>query len=178
MPRGHVQALGSAAALDEYTYGVAGCVGEFWTELCFRHLPDFARLPKPQMRELGRGFGMALQLVNILRDLGADLRRGPLLLSRRRTGGGGISPLDIAGEPERFEPSGSTGMRTRRHGLELGMRYARGREQPSRAGRQRPARTARRAHAGALQAAGPQRLRNAVKVPRGEVRSLDVPARA
>ena len=33
-----VRALGTAADLDEYTYLVAGCVGEFWTRLCFRHV--------------------------------------------------------------------------------------------------------------------------------------------
>src|SRR6266700_700344 len=32
-----IPALGTAADLDEYTYLVAGCVGEFWTRLCFRH---------------------------------------------------------------------------------------------------------------------------------------------
>ncbi len=30
-----VRVLGTAADLDEYTYLVAGCVGEFWTRLCF-----------------------------------------------------------------------------------------------------------------------------------------------
>ena len=35
-------ALGSSGQLEEYTYLVAGCVGEFWTELCFRHVPGFA----------------------------------------------------------------------------------------------------------------------------------------
>ena len=32
-------ALQTAAQLDEYTYLVAGCVGEFWTDLCLRHVP-------------------------------------------------------------------------------------------------------------------------------------------
>src|SRR4051812_43676102 len=43
---GTTHALTSAAELDDYTYRVAGCVGEFWTELCFRHLPGFSQLPK------------------------------------------------------------------------------------------------------------------------------------
>src|SRR2546428_9173648 len=34
-----IAALETAAELDEYTYLVAGSAGEFWTRLCFRHLP-------------------------------------------------------------------------------------------------------------------------------------------
>src|SRR5262249_17633710 len=34
-------ALSTAADLEEYTYLVAGCVGEFWTRLCFRHVREF-----------------------------------------------------------------------------------------------------------------------------------------
>jgi farnesyl-diphosphate farnesyltransferase len=39
-----IVALPTAAELDEYTYLVAGCVGEFWTRLCLRHLPRYATL--------------------------------------------------------------------------------------------------------------------------------------
>ncbi len=42
-----VRALGTAADLDEYTYLVAGCVGELWTRLCFRHVRNFARRTLP-----------------------------------------------------------------------------------------------------------------------------------
>ncbi|MBI5277268.1 MAG: squalene/phytoene synthase family protein [Burkholderiales bacterium] len=68
--------LHDAATLEEYTYLVAGCVGEFWTDICAAHLEDFARLPHGRMRELGRSFGSGLQLVNIIRDAGADLAAG------------------------------------------------------------------------------------------------------
>src|SRR6185436_15786446 len=34
----HISSLQSDAELDDYTYRVAGCVGEFWTRLCRRHL--------------------------------------------------------------------------------------------------------------------------------------------
>lgn len=66
----------TAAELDEYTYLVAGCVGEFWTQLCLRHLPRYTALPEPEITRLGVNFGKGLQLVNILRDLPADLRAG------------------------------------------------------------------------------------------------------
>jgi len=69
-------ALQTPAELDEYTYLVAGCVGEFWTRLCFRHLPGFTKLSEIDMRTLGVNFGKGLQLVNILRDLPADLKAG------------------------------------------------------------------------------------------------------
>jgi farnesyl-diphosphate farnesyltransferase len=69
-------ALGSAAELEEYTYLVAGCVGEFWTDLCFHHLPRYSDAPPPQLRDLGCDYGKALQLVNILRDFPDDLRTG------------------------------------------------------------------------------------------------------
>src|SRR5256714_7299521 len=36
-----IVALETAAELDGYTYLLAGSAGEFWTRLCFRHLPKF-----------------------------------------------------------------------------------------------------------------------------------------
>lgn len=71
-----VVALQNVAELEEYTYLVAGCVGEFWTKLCFRHLRNFSRENEAPMREWGINFGKGLQLVNILRDLPTDLRAG------------------------------------------------------------------------------------------------------
>ncbi len=69
-------ALQNAAELDEYTYLVAGCVGEFWTNLGFRHAPTFATRPPNEMVKLGIEYGQGLQLINVLRDRGADLRAG------------------------------------------------------------------------------------------------------
>src|SRR5438270_12583853 len=71
-----VRALGTAADLDEYTYLVAGCVGEFWTRVCFRHVRNFARRSEDEMLALGRRHGMALQLINVSRHAGPDLRTG------------------------------------------------------------------------------------------------------
>lgn len=66
----------SDGELDRYTYLVAGCVGEFWTEICAKKLPGFTRLPIDRMKMLGINFGKGLQLVNILRDREADARLG------------------------------------------------------------------------------------------------------
>ncbi len=64
-------------ALLEYTYLVAGCVGEFWTELMYEVYGDFCcRRSREEMLLLGRHYGQALQLVNILRDESEDASRG------------------------------------------------------------------------------------------------------
>ncbi len=69
-------ALHSGAELEEYAYLVAGSVGEFWTELGFRHERNYARLPEAEMMTLAVRFGKALQLINILRDLPVDVADG------------------------------------------------------------------------------------------------------
>ena len=53
-----VRALANADELNEYTWLVAGCVGEFWTALCARHLPGFARLDTARMNALGRRYAI------------------------------------------------------------------------------------------------------------------------
>ena len=71
-----LQALQTEAELAHYTWLVAGCVGEFWTELCGRHLPGYSLLPQAEMMRIGREYGMGLQRLNIIRDAGADLTAG------------------------------------------------------------------------------------------------------
>ncbi|MGH8163751.1 MAG: squalene/phytoene synthase family protein, partial [Rhodanobacteraceae bacterium] len=68
--------LKSAEELDEYTFLVAGCVGAFWTKLGFRHCPPFADRSPNEMETLGIAYGKGLQLINVLRDRGTDLRAG------------------------------------------------------------------------------------------------------
>lgn len=58
--------------LQRYLYLVAGCVGEFWTQLCFKHLPNYTNQNEQQMTQWGIAFGKGLQLTNILRDIRAD----------------------------------------------------------------------------------------------------------
>lgn len=70
----------SAAELDRYTYLVAGCVGEFWTRICTKHLPGYSRLDESKMRSLGVDYGKGLQLINILRDRTADRSLGRIYL--------------------------------------------------------------------------------------------------
>jgi len=74
---GGVHALATAEELEDYTYSVAGCVGEFWTRICNRHLRNYAPgIGLEALSKLGASFGKGLQLVNILRDAPADLANG------------------------------------------------------------------------------------------------------
>ena len=74
--RANVIALKQPLELDDYTYRVAGCVGEFWTRICLKHLSPKPRVDFDSLIERGIRFGKGLQLVNILRDLPADLQKG------------------------------------------------------------------------------------------------------
>lgn len=88
-------ALSNAAALDRYTYLVAGCVGEFWTQVTVAHVPALRRLDPTVMTDLGVRFGKALQLVNILRDLPGDLRRGRCYLPADELYEAGLEGKDL-----------------------------------------------------------------------------------
>jgi farnesyl-diphosphate farnesyltransferase len=73
---GRIVALQEFAELDQYTYLVAGCVGEFWTKMTYAHVPKtFTERPEAVV-ERGIRFGKALQMTNVLRDCGKDLRIG------------------------------------------------------------------------------------------------------
>lgn len=73
---GGSRALRTEDELDEYTYLVAGSVGEFWTELCLGEWENYSRIPSAEILRLGVEFGKGLQLVNILRDFPADVKAG------------------------------------------------------------------------------------------------------
>jgi farnesyl-diphosphate farnesyltransferase len=94
---GHgLNALKTEAELDEYTWLVAGCVGEFWTELCGRHLPGYSHLPQADMLRLGRAYGMGLQRLNIIRDAGADLMTGRCYWPEETLAQAGLTPAMLA----------------------------------------------------------------------------------
>jgi farnesyl-diphosphate farnesyltransferase len=101
-----ITALETEAELDDYTYRVAGCVGEFWTRICRVHVFPLARLDDRQLLADGIRFGKGLQLVNILRDLPADLRNGRCYLPRETMAAAGLTPEELlspAGE-SKFRP--------------------------------------------------------------------------
>lgn len=94
-----VIALPDAAALDNYTYQVAGCVGEFWTRICFKQLRGFSRRAEAEMLVDGQRYGKALQLVNILRDLPHDIKQGRCYLPSDELAAIGITPDMVLDNP-------------------------------------------------------------------------------
>ncbi len=71
---------------QQYTYRVAGCVGEFWTELGYATMGAGFAVPASRelMRQAAVRYGRGLQLVNILRDAEEDAARGRCYLCSSR----------------------------------------------------------------------------------------------
>ena len=167
-----IRALGTADDLDEYTYLVAGCVGEFWTRLCFRHVRNFASLSEDEMLALGKRYGMALQLINVLRDAGSDLRAGRCYFPEYELSAAHLTASQILSEPERFHSIYRTWLDKASAGLECGMQYSRAIENCRvRAATVLPALIGARTLA-VLDEAGPMVLQRTAKIPRGEVRKM------
>ena len=95
-------ALQTDRDLDDYTYRVAGCVGEFWTKMCRAHLFPQAELPESEFQEKGVRFGKGLQLINVLRDLPVDLRQGRCYLPAEDLKACGLTPGALL-QPENEE---------------------------------------------------------------------------
>jgi len=167
-----VRALQTAADLDEYTYLVAGCVGEFWTRLCFRHLRDFASLLQDEMLALGQRYGMGLQLINVLRDAGSDLRSGRCYFPEDELRQVGLGAAQILSQSDRFQPIFQRWMEKAQDGLQCGMQYSRAIRNPRvRAATVLPALIGARTLA-LLHKAGAGALHHTMKVPRHEVRGM------
>lgn len=79
----------SAGETLRYAYLVAGCVGEFWTDLGIATLgAEFcAPARRDIMAQAAVRYGQGLQLVNILRDIDEDAARGRVYLSPWREAG-------------------------------------------------------------------------------------------
>ena len=171
---GEIRALKNAAELDEYTYLVAGCVGEFWTRLCFAHVKNFSTRPESEMRDLGIRYGQGLQLINILRDAGNDLRNGRCYFPADELDSLGLAPPEILREPARIEPVMKKWIEKAEQDIEAGMEYASAiRNRRVRFATALPAKIGKRTLA-LLREAGPDALTRRIKVPRGEVRKMIV----
>jgi farnesyl-diphosphate farnesyltransferase len=167
-----MRALSTAADLEEYTYLVAGCVGEFWTRLCFRHVHQFSSQTEDQMLALGKRYGMALQLINVLRDAGSDLRAGRCYFPEQELNAVHLIPSQILSEPGRFQPIYRTWLENAKAGLTSGMEYSHAiKNRRVRAATVLPALIGARTLA-LLNASGPEALQRTVKVSRREVRAI------
>ncbi|WP_322014780.1 phytoene/squalene synthase family protein [Paraburkholderia sp. J12] len=93
---GEIRALARWDDLDRYTYLVAGCVGEFWTKMTYMHLPGtLDPALQETMSRRGVRFGKALQMVNVLRDCGKDLRIGRCYLPASMLAQAGLTARDL-----------------------------------------------------------------------------------
>jgi farnesyl-diphosphate farnesyltransferase len=126
-----IAALQTAAELDDYTYRVAGCVGEFWTRICLKNQFGGEAFLKRQTSNAaefeawGVRFGKGLQLVNILRDLPADLRNGRCYVPMELLASTGLQPRDLlarANEPQ-FRPVYDRMLDSAEAHLKAGWRY-------------------------------------------------------
>lgn len=111
---GKVTALKTRDQLDDYIYHIAGCVGEFWTEISMAHTPALGDWDGERMSALGVRFGSALQLTNILRDAPKDLRIGRCYLPQSELDRVSLRPADLLDERNaaRARPLLAWGIRT------------------------------------------------------------------
>jgi farnesyl-diphosphate farnesyltransferase len=124
------------------------------------------------MLALGKRYGMALQLINVLRDAGSDLRAGRCYFPEYELAAAHLTASQILSEPERFQPIYRTWLEKAKTGLACGMQYSRAIENRRvRAATVLPALIGARTLA-LLNAAGQLVLQRTVKVPRHQVRKM------
>ena len=99
-------ALKTIDDLDRYTYYVAGCVGEFWTDLMCAHRRALASWNVREMSDVGVRFGKGLQLTNIVKDIAHDLQKGRCYIPETMLSEAGLKPRDLSnqGNLSRFQP--------------------------------------------------------------------------
>ena len=170
--RSGLTALANAEELRKYTYLVAGCVGEFWTRVCFRKVQSFTARGEADMLELGTNYGRGLQLVNILRDAGSDLRAGRCYFPEDELRAANLSASDLLNAPAAFLPIYSRWIAEARAGLDAGLEYSIAINPPRvRVATVLPAMIGVRTLS-LIEESGLEALRTRVKVARSEVRGM------
>ena len=164
MPFEKPNALKSREETDEYTYLVAGSVGEFWTVICGKLLRNPYTKSSEEMRTLAIEYGKGLQLLNIIRDFPGDLKTGRCYFPI----GDRVREIDAG----KLMPMARSALADCRHRLEAGKDYV------------AATRSVRLRFAGSLplaiafltweqlDGAGWDSLEKGVKVPRSRVKSL------
>jgi farnesyl-diphosphate farnesyltransferase len=92
---GGLSALSDLVDLDRYCYYVAGTVGHLLTELFRLHHVRLTARHHVRLRALATSFGLGLQLVNIIKDVADDRRRGHCFVPRRLCALYGITPEEL-----------------------------------------------------------------------------------
>lgn len=118
-------ALKTLDDLDRYTYYVAGCVGEFWTDLMCAHRKALAWWNVREMSEVGVRFGKGLQLTNIVKDIAHDLQKGRCYIPETMLAEAGLKPRDLLDQKNlpRFRPVLSKFVRIATEHLDQGWLY-------------------------------------------------------
>ncbi|MEQ1655178.1 MAG: phytoene/squalene synthase family protein [Nitrospira sp.] len=118
-------ALKTIDELDRYTYYVAGCVGEFWTDLMCAHRKSLASWNVRHMSDVGVRFGKGLQLTNIVKDVAHDLQNGRCYIPETMLAEAGLTPRDLLDQTNlsRFRPVLSKLVRMATEHLDQGWMY-------------------------------------------------------
>jgi len=118
-------ALKTIDDLDRYTYYVAGCVGEFWTDLMCAHRKALASWNVRHMSDVGVRFGKGLQLTNIVKDVAHDLQKGRCYIQETMLDEVGLMPRDLLNQTNlsRFRPVLSKLVRMAAEHLDHGWMY-------------------------------------------------------
>ena len=122
---GRLRALSTGAELDDYTWLVAGCVGEFWTKLCLDELPAaFSKNAAPaSLIDSGIRYGKGLQLINILRDLPEDIAAGRCYLPEQDLKNQGRNLVEVRLSPRVLDPVRAAWLAKCEEHLAHGLRY-------------------------------------------------------
>jgi len=104
--RGNIISIDTEKELDDYAYRVAGSVGEFWTTMALQHLFEIDEKSEQLLFDKGIKFGKALQMINILRDIPADLSLGRCYIPASSLADLGLNSVDLLdkGNMEIFRP--------------------------------------------------------------------------
>lgn len=95
-------ALTTIADLERYCYFVAGTVGHMLTDLFVAGIDQLSPYRQRQLRQNAEGFGLGLQLVNILKDITDDRQRRWSFIPRAVVATQGLTILTLT-EPEHRE---------------------------------------------------------------------------
>ncbi|MEO0460443.1 MAG: squalene/phytoene synthase family protein [Myxococcota bacterium] len=117
--------LSDMVDLERYCFYVAGTVGNLLTELFEQRVPELSASERAALREMAVSFGIGLQLVNVLKDIGDDAERGVCFLPRAEARNHGIDlngVLDPENRSSTLALIGEIASRARRH-LEVAIDY-------------------------------------------------------
>jgi farnesyl-diphosphate farnesyltransferase len=120
-----LRSLRTRDELDDYTWRVAGCVGQFWTQICAAEMPS-AFIPGTDLiaqNQLGIRLGKALQLINILRDLSEDIDDGRCYLPEEDWNPRGLTIDTLKSKPESLRPVWEDWLKVCQEHLDAGLTY-------------------------------------------------------